>query len=249
MKFVRLLTVLLFSLTAFFVYGQVAHAEVTEQEEAKIIAGLKKWRPDLNFTNIIATPIDGLYHVQVVGGPSIYTSADGSYFIQGDLHKTRPGGIEKWLDSVYAPIRKQLIQAARLEDMVVYKPQGDVKAVVHIFTDIDCGYCRKMHQEIPALNAMGVEVRYLAFPRAGMDSESEHKITSVWCAEDRLAAMDRSKAGYDLPRLDCDTPAIANHMELVAKLGLTGTPAMVLNDGTLIPGYLPAARLGQVLGL
>ncbi|MCV6604334.1 MAG: thioredoxin fold domain-containing protein, partial [Porticoccaceae bacterium] len=175
--------------------------------------------------------------------------ADGTYFIQGDLNKTRLGRTENWLDGVYAPIRRELIQSASVDDMVVYKPQGATKAVIHVFTDIDCGYCRKMHQEIPTLNAMGVEVRYLAFPRAGMDSESEHKIRSVWCADDPLQAMDRSKQGYDLPRRDCKTDAIANHLQLVEKMGLTGTPAMVLSDGTLIPGYLPAARLKGVLGL
>ena len=227
----------------------VSQAEVPAQQQEKIIAGLKKWRPDLNFTNIIATPIDGLYHVQIVGGPSIYTSADGSYFIQGDLNKTRLGRTENWLNGVYAPIRKQLIQAASVDEMVVYKAKDVTKAVIHLFTDIDCGYCRKMHQEIPALNAMGVEVRYLAFPRAGMDSASEHKIRSVWCADDPLQAMNRAKQGYELPRRNCKTEAIANHLQMVEKMGLTGTPAMVLNDGTLIPGYLPAARLKNILGL
>ncbi|UTW46223.1 DsbC family protein [bacterium SCSIO 12696] len=224
-------------------------AEVSQEQEAKIVAGLKNWRPDLNFTNVMATPIEGLFHVQVVGGPSIFTSADGTYFIQGDLNKTSLGTFENWLDTVYAPIRRDLIQSASVDDMVVYKAKGETKAVLHVFTDIDCGYCRKLHQEVPTLNDIGVEVRYLAFPRAGMGSDSEQKITSVWCSDDPLEAMTRSKQGYDLPAKECKTNAIATHMNMVAKMGLTGTPSMVLSDGTLIPGYLPAAQLKRRLGL
>ena len=230
-------------------FSPVLVAGVDPAVEQKIVAGLKQWRPDLNFTNIIQTPISGLYHVQVVGGPSIYTSVDGRYFIQGDLNKTSLGSIENWLDGVYAPRRRELIAAANPDDMVVFKPGGESRAVMYVFTDIDCGFCRKLHREVPALNDMGVEVRYLAFPRAGIGSESARKLESVWCADDPLQAMSQIKQGREIASRQCATTAIQEHMQLVENMGLNATPAIILADGTLVSGYRRAGQLKQILGL
>ena len=117
-----------------------------------------------------------------------------------------------------------------------------------MFTDIDCGYCRKLHREIPQLNEMGIEVSYLAYPRAGIGSQSYSKYVSAWCAEDKLGALTLAKNGQEIPAKNCDNP-IAAQYELGQQMGISGTPAIVLEDGRLIPGYLNAQKLANALGV
>ncbi|WIO75136.1 DsbC family protein [Porticoccaceae bacterium LTM1] len=236
-------------LAAFMFVSLPLMADVDKGTKEQIVHGLKKWRPDLSFTNIMETPIDGLYHVQVVGGPSLYTSADGKYFISGDLQEVGFGRTENWRDKVYAPLRRELIQAANPDNMITYKPKGEAKAVIYVFTDLDCGYCVKLQREIPALNDMGVEVRYLAFPRAGMGSASEKKLTAVWCADDPVEAMGRMMNRQEIARKPCQTKAIEEHMKLVREMGINATPAIILGDGTLVSGYRRASQLKQILGI
>ena len=224
-------------------------ADIDPAVGKKLIAGLKKWQPAAKFNNFIETPIPGLYHVQMVGGPALYVSADGRHFIRGDLEKVGFGKTENWQDKMYAPMRRELIAAAKVEDMIAFKPQGESKAVIYVFTDIDCGYCLKLHREVPALNAMGVEVRYLAFPRAGLGSGSARKLKSIWCADDPIEAMNRMKQGKSIAPKSCQTAAMRNHMQLVQQMAINATPAIILADGTLVSGYRRASQLKQILGL
>ena len=122
------------------------------------------------------------------------------------------------------------------------------KTAITVFTDIDCGYCRKLHQEVPELNRLGIEVRYLAYPRAGLESESYDKIVSAWCADDQRLALTRAKTGKKIESRDCKNP-VAQHFALGGAVGVTGTPSIIFEDGRLLPGYLPAERLAQQLGI
>jgi len=131
------------------------------------------------------------------------------------------------------------------ENMIIF-PAKNSKHTISVFTDIDCGYCRKLHNEIDQYNAKGITVRYLAFPRAGIGSPSYDKAVSVWCEKDRQAAMTRSKSGETLPKASCKNP-VAEEYELGQLLGVNGTPALVLDNGSLLPGYVPANRLVRVL--
>ena len=126
--------------------------------------------------------------------------------------------------------------------MIIFSPKGETKGAVYVFTDVDCGYCQKLHQEVPQLNAAGIEVRYLAYPRAGLSTPTFDKMVSAWCADDRNAAMNALKIGANVTAKKCDNPVAAQY-QLGAAMGVTGTPAIVLEDGTLIPGYKPAAQL------
>jgi thiol:disulfide interchange protein DsbC len=130
--------------------------------------------------------------------------------------------------------------------MVVYEAVGERKATLTVFTDVDCPYCRKLHAEVEALNDMGIAVRYLAFPRTGLNTETHIKMISTWCAPDRLAMMTSAKRGGDVPKADCENP-VASQYQLGREVGVTGTPALVLEDGTILPGYVPAATLGSYL--
>ena len=115
-----------------------------------------------------------------------------------------------------------------------------------MFTDIDCGYCRKLHGEMDKYNAEGITVRYLMFPRAGIDSPSYKKAVTVWCNKDQQDAMTRAKAGENLPNASCDNP-VKEEYELGQLIGVRGTPAIIMEDGAMLPGYVPAARLVKAL--
>ena len=111
-----------------------------------------------------------------------------------------------------------------------------------MFTDIDCGYCRRLHSEIEQLQENGVEVRYAAFPRAGVGSDSYKKYVSVYCAKDQNVTMTLAKAGKMPEPATCDNP-VADQYKLGQKLGITGTPTLIFEDGEMQPGYAPWKEL------
>ena len=124
-----------------------------------------------------------------------------------------------------------------------------IKATINVFTDIDCGFCRKLHKEVPSLNKLGIEVRYLAFPRAGVGSKSYQKAVTAWCADNPLTALTEYKNGVDKQIRECDKNPVAGQYQLGQTLGINGTPAIVLDDGTLVPGYRTADAIAKILGL
>ncbi|MGL5148470.1 MAG: bifunctional protein-disulfide isomerase/oxidoreductase DsbC, partial [Plesiomonas shigelloides] len=131
------------------------------------------------------------------------------------------------------------------DKMLVYKAR-DEKHVVTVFTDITCGYCRKLHQEMADYNKLGITVRYLAFPRQGVPSANASQMQAVWCAKDPLKAMDDAQNGKSVGEAECDAN-IASQYQLGNAFGINGTPAIVLGDGSVIPGYQAPAALLEVL--
>jgi len=119
---------------------------------------------------------------------------------------------------------------------------------VQVFTDSTCPYCSRLHEQVSELNKQGVEVRYLAFPRQGLQGKGFNDLVNIWCADNQQQAMTDAKAGKNLPAKQCDNP-IAEQYELGRRLGVQGTPAIFLPDGRLIPGFVPAERLISELGL
>jgi thiol:disulfide interchange protein DsbC len=130
-------------------------------------------------------------------------------------------------------------------EMVIFGAD-DAKHTITVFTDIDCGYCRKLHREIDDYNKENIRVRYLFYPRAGVGSPSYDKAVSVWCADDRKQAMTDAKSGKTLESKSCDNP-VKGHLVLGELMGVNGTPAIVLESGELLPGYVPAKRMAQML--
>ena len=214
-----------------------------------ILQKLNSARPDFQYQSVQRSPMPGIYQVQVVRGPLLYVSGDGNFILDGTMYGVVAGGFVDMQELALKPKRKSRLDAVPNEQKVVFSPEGTPKAYIHVFTDVDCGYCRKLHQEVPELNKMGVEVRYLAFPRAGVGSASHHKIAAAWCAEDRQETMNRLKnlKPVDVPY--CQDNPVADQYKLGSELGVRGTPAIFLADGSLLPGYLPAAELGARLGL
>ena len=132
--------------------------------------------------------------------------------------------------------------------MITFSPESDVKATLHVFTDINCGYCRKLHRNMEAMNGMGIEVNYLAFPRGGPGTEGHRKAINAWCAEDPSEAITRAKQGESIPDRDCDHP-VDEQFELGQALGVSGTPALILEDGRMVRGFRPPEALAEILGL
>jgi len=207
-------------------------------DEAAIRKALGSIEPDI----IAPAPIAGLYEV-VVGPRVVYVSADGRYMLQGELIDVQSR------KSLTEPRRREAIQAlldsVSEDDMIIFKPEK-VKHVVTVFTDIDCGYCRKLHSEIDEYLAEGIEVRYMMFPRAGVGSDSYKKAVAVFCSEDRNSALTNAKNGKALDMKSCDNP-VGKHMDLVRQLGARGTPFIIFEDGRTQPGYVPAKQLTRLL--
>lgn len=198
--------------------------------------------PESPIGEVRATPIKGVYEVSI-GSEIGYASEDGKYLLHGDL-------LDIASQKNLTEERRQLARGKALEqigeqNMIVFGPRK-AKHTITVFTDIDCGYCRVMHKEMKGYNEQGITVRYLFFPRAGVNSESARKAEAVWCAKDRRDAMTRAKAGETLPAGKCKTP-VAQHYQAGLDAGVRGTPAIVAGDGRMIPGYQPPAQLIKTL--
>ena len=192
--------------------------------------------------SLVAAPIAGFYEASY--GPKIYyISADGRHLISGEIYDLV--NLENLTEQRRAAGRLNLMASIPEASLISYMAKNE-KHVVTVFTDIDCVYCRKLHKDMAQFNALGITVRYAAFPRSGLDTPSYHKAVSVWCAKDRNKAMDNAKGQGKIEDLKCDAP-VAQHMAVGKQLGVTGTPAIILQDGTLMPGYLPPPRLLQAL--
>jgi thiol:disulfide interchange protein DsbC len=193
--------------------------------------------------SVTPTPLRGLYEV-VMGSQVLYLSEDGRFAIQGDMVdlSTRSNLTEVRRGA----LRLKAVEAVGESNMVVFVPSGPVKHTVTVFTDIDCGYCRKLHSEMAAYNQNGIKVRYLMYPRAGIDSESYRKAVAVWCADNRQDALTRAKRGENIPLKTCENP-VKEQYELGVALGVKGTPSLILEDGEIIPGYVPPTQLAQIL--
>ena len=214
-----------------------------------IINKLKSARSDLTYTYIGDAPINSFHEVQIEDGPIIYVSSDGDFFFDGTLYQINVG---QFVDAQNVRLngeRKNAFASLSADDMLIFSSNSSTKAIINVFTDIDCGYCRKLHREVPELNRLGIEVRYLAFPRAGINSASYDKIATAWCSNDPQESLTRFKNGQDDPVNVCDDNPVTQHYDLGKKLGVTGTPAIVLMDGTLIPGYKKAGDIAKILGI
>ncbi len=244
MNFKKTVFSLLLSLLT--VVSAPAFANVDEKAGDAIIAGLGVIMPGVVPDEINTTPIPGVYEV-ALGPRIVYMSADGKYMIQGSIFDlaTRENITEPRQNKA----KIAAVNAVGEDNMLIYSPPEGVavKHTVNVFTDIDCGYCRKLHSEMAAYNKAGIRVRYLFYPRAGEGSDSYVKAVKVWCSDDRLKAMDIAKSGKDVEAPTTCANPVADHMALGNLVGVSGTPALVLDDGEVIPGYVPAARLSAVL--
>ena len=229
MKYFSLLLLITSLLSSFSV---IAEADAVD----KLRQALAKTMPLVKPDKISESPVDGLYEV-IVGSQVVYMSVDAQYMIEGDLYNliTKENVSEK----AKSVIRLSAINKLGPEKMLVYKPKT-VKSTITVVTDIDCPYCRRLHDEIPDYMKNNVEVRYIFMPLKGVADMK--KTVSVWCSDNQQQALDIAKSGGEVEEKTCDNP-IKDHLELARELGVRGTPAIILENGEMLPGYVPVAKL------
>lgn len=218
-------------LSTFAVVAEEGGAGIVEEKIRTLV-------PNAKTIAVSETPIEGILQVQI-NSDIVYVSADGQYLLQGNIMDidTRTN----LTDQAKSSIRVTLLDGLNRDDQISFAPEKP-KYDLLVFTDIDCGYCRKLHNQMDEYNEEGIAIHYMAFPRAGVGSGSYDKFVSVWCADDQKTALTLAKNGDDPEPLSCTNP-IAEQYDLGREVGVTGTPALVTTDGTLIPGYVPPAQL------
>ena len=205
-------------------------------------ARLEMLAPDTQPDHVTETALPGMYEVRY-GSIVVYLSDDGRYMLRGDLVDLETG--HNVTETARSHARAEIVGALGESSMVVFAPET-VKHTVTVFTDIDCGYCQRMHRQMADYNRLGITIRYTAFPRAGVGSDTHDRMVSVWCASDQQAAMTDAKAGRAVEAARCDNPVSA-HYEAGRAIGVRGTPSIVLDSGEMIPGYVePQELLGRL---
>ncbi len=226
-------------------YGAPALADETADA---IAAKLSAAVPQLDITGVTESEVPGLYEVASGNSGTVLVTEDGQYLLTGDLLKITPQGIANLSEEKRLTERADALEAFGMDGIISYPARGEEKASIAVFTDIDCPYCRKFHNEMSELNELGITVNYYGFPRSGPGTASFRKYVSVWCSDDQQSAMDTAKQGRNVDRKSCESPVLAQY-RLGQQVGVTGTPAIILESGRIIPGYRPAEQIAEALGL
>jgi thiol:disulfide interchange protein DsbC len=200
--------------------------------------------PGVKLTDVTASPVAGLYEVNLDGSLA-YVTADGKYLISGDLYDV--GSRTNLTDVRRSATRMQMLASMKEDQMIVFSPKT-VKHTITVFTDVDCTYCRKLHSQIAEINKLGIRVRYVAYPRSGPGSDTWQRMEAVWCAKDRNVAFTQAQLGGNVERsAKCGSNPVAKQFALGESFGVRGTPSIVTETGELIGSYLPPDQLAAVL--
>ena len=213
--------------------------------EQAIRKSLQNLELEVPVESVASSPLNGLYEVKLQGGRVLYASADGQFVMQGYLFQIQDGKPVNLTEKTERQGIAKLINGIPAAEMVVYPAKGETKSHITVFTDTTCPYCHKLHEEVPELNKMGIEVRYVAFPRQGLGSAGDQQLQAVWCSKDKKSAMDKMTNGKTVDAPKCANP-VSKQFALGQSIGVNGTPAIVLADGQVIPGYQPAAQVGKL---
>lgn len=239
------LKVLIFTVTAAFsVTAFSAQANTIADDIERVRAELIKMIPPAIDAEIVETAAENVYRMEFQGNYA-FVYVTGEHVLIGELLNTKDQ--VNLGDAAQAERIATVIEDVPISKMIIFGPQ-DAKRHITVFTDIDCGYCRKLHNEVTDLTDAGIQVRYLAFPRAGVGSESHKKYVSVWCNADQQSALTTAKNGGSVPAASCENPVTETY-NLGQQVGVRGTPTIIFDDGTLTPGYLPSAELIRRLGI
>lgn len=201
-------------------------------------ARLQVLAPGMAPDHVVETALAGMYEVRY-GSIIVYLSGDGRYMLRGDLIDLDAG--RNVTEAARRTVRAERVGALGESSMIVFSPDSP-KHTITVFTDVDCPYCARMHRQMDDYNRLGISIRYTAFPRAGDGSSTWEKMVSVWCADDQHAAMTDAKAGVAVAPASCENP-VGEHYQAGQEIGVSGTPAIVLESGDLIPGYVPPEEL------
>ena len=220
-------------------------AKNESQLQQMLAANLAKSGITAKITSVTATSMPNIYWVKAEGLPAFFTDVTGQYVVQGDIIKVGGAKPEHISANLQAQDAKASLASIDKKDMIIFPAKGQMKAAIYVFTDADCGYCRKLHSEIDEINALGIEVRYLPWPRSEQTMPIMEKI---WCSSDRKKALTDAKLGMPINAPTCSNP-VRKIYELGANLGINGTPAVFDTEGHQLGGYLPPTELAQALNL
>ena len=216
-----------------------------EQVEERLTKSLQQVFPNLEITRVNSTPIENIYEV-MIGTDVVYMTGDARFVLKGDLFdmKERRNLSEDLREQSRADLLKKIPESEYIEFA-----SKDSKDTVYVFTDVDCAYCRKFHRDVPELNDNAITVRYLSFPRGGLNSPTYQQMANIWCAEDRPQALTDGKNGKQakVRASDCESP-VEGQYALGREMGMRGTPAIFLETGRAFPGYMPPDELLKLLG-
>ena len=231
-------------LTAALLFVSVpALAEEVSAELQAVRDTVSEHFAEIGADDVFESPIDGWYTIRK-GAIIAYITGDGRYLLQGDLIDLENNA--NLSEESRNDARVIMMSAVPNEELIVFTPEN-VEHTVSIFTDIDCTFCRRLHAQMDQYMEQGIEIRYFLYPRNGPTSPSWAKAESVWCADDRNEALTLAKLDQEYPSRTCDSSIVSNHYSIGQDVGLRGTPAIVLDDGTLFSGYLPPEQLKQAI--
>lgn len=197
----------------------------------------------MSVQSVKKSQIENLYIVDIGDLQPIYASKNGEFFFYGELYAVNGNMLQNTTKDEINLKRKSILDEALSEgDFITFKSDNEKHRVI-IFTDVDCGYCRKFHNEINDFNDLGITVNYVAFPRSGLASDSYNKIVTAWCSTDAKDTLTKMKQGIDVQLSMCQDHPVEKHFLLGQKIGITGTPAIIKSNGELLPGYLPPEEL------
>lgn len=215
----------------------------TRDERAR--QALMTLNPKIQIDYIGAAALPG-FREAIVGGQVVLVSDDGKYLVQGSVLDI---GAKKELTQsspALSKYRQDLLKSIKTSERIVFAPPNP-KYTLSVFTDIECGYCRKLHSEIAEYNKRGIAIEYLAFPRMGLGSQDHRDMISVWCATDRKQALTDAKGGKPVPARTCKSTPVDMEYNVGQRLGISGTPAIFAPDGTQLGGYLPPDQMREAL--
>ena len=227
--------------------GEQSAAAISRQALSECMARID---PEFIVESVAPSGIPGLAEVSLEGGDFLYVGVNCRYLLAGSLYRIDGEQLVGITEQRRVAKRMALLDAIPDADMVTFTPDipTEPRASIAVFTDTDCGYCRAMHQRMAEYHELGIEVRYLAYPRAGLGSASYDRMVAAWCADNPNEALTQLKNGGDIPPRSCDNP-VAEHYKLGQQIGLTGTPTIILPEGEKLNGYVPPEQLAELLGL
>ena len=223
----------------------IANDEVYDEKELK--EKLTQILPqEIDLISVEKTEMKGFFEVNFEGIEPLYVSSDGNYLVSGDIYLITTEGLVNKSEARRDYQRKTLINNLNIEEFITFEPEETLHNI-YVFTDVDCGYCRQFHNQIDDYLNLGIKVNYLAYPRAGINSDSFNKISSAWCNEDPNYSLTLLKQGKNIDTKACKDNPVEKHFNLGNAIGVQGTPSIITNEGKMIPGYLPPQDLLNIL--
>ena len=226
-----------------FIFILISFSVFVSSDKELISTKLENILPaDAVIESIEPSIFDGIYKVYYGDLQPIYVSQDGNFFIYGDMYQINSNRIINITNEETKSRRVDLLSSIPSNELIIFKSKNEISAIT-VFTDVDCGYCRKLHSQISEYNKVGITVKYAAFPRSGIGTQTFTRMVGAWCADDPKKVITDLKNDKKLNLDFCDDQPIAKHYVIGQKLGISGTPAIITPDGELIPGYVSPEEL------